>query len=49
MEQKDYLLREIEKISVLLRYLLGKVIPSHESETIFTTKKLNFIIHPFQG
>jgi len=41
MEQKDYILREIEKISVLLRYLLGKVIPSNESEKVFTTEELN--------
>lgn len=27
MEQKDYILREIEKIGVMLRYLLGKMIP----------------------
>ncbi|MQY78441.1 MAG: hypothetical protein GH151_04480 [Bacteroidetes bacterium] len=27
MEQKDYILREIEKISILLRYLLGKILP----------------------
>jgi len=41
MEQKDYILREIEKISVLLRYLLGKIVPSDKSETIFTKEQLN--------
>lgn len=41
MEQKDYILREIEKINVLLRYLLGKVISSDESETTFNIEKLN--------
>ncbi len=28
MQQKDFILREIEKISTLLRYLIGKLIPS---------------------
>ena len=27
MEQRDYILREIEKIGVMLKYLLGKMIP----------------------
>lgn len=29
MQQKDFILREIEKISTLLRYLIGKLIPSN--------------------
>ena len=28
MQQKDFILREIEKIGTLLRYLIGKLIPS---------------------
>ena len=28
MEKKDYILREIEKISILLQYLIGKFMPA---------------------
>jgi hypothetical protein len=38
MEQKDYILREIQKISILLRYLLGKILPVKSFEEI---KKIN--------
>ena len=36
MEQKDYLMREIEKISTILRYIVGKMLPSKnaKAETI---------------
>ncbi len=33
MEQKDYILREIEKISRMLNYLLGKLMPMGSSTT----------------
>ena len=32
MQQKDFLLREIEKIGTLLKYLMGKIIPSSSVE-----------------
>jgi hypothetical protein len=32
MQQKDFLLREIEKIGTLLRYLISKLIPSSSVE-----------------
>ena len=32
MQQRDFILREIEKISTLLRYLIGKLIPSSSVE-----------------
>ena len=32
MEQKDFLLREIEKIGTLIKYLIGKIIPSSSVE-----------------
>ena len=32
MQQKDFLLREIEKIGTLLRYLIAKLIPSSSVE-----------------
>ena len=32
MEQKDYILREVEKIGVMLQYLLGKMMPAKSVE-----------------
>lgn len=40
MEQKDFILREIEKISVLLQYLIGKFIPSKTIQEQQTTEEL---------
>ena len=40
MEQKDFILREIEKISTLLRYLIGKLIPSNSVENSEETIEL---------
>ncbi len=40
MQQKDFILREIEKISVMLQYLIGKVIPSKTIQEHQTTEKL---------
>ncbi len=42
MEQKDYILREIEKIGVMLRYLLGKMMPAKSvEETNNITEEIN--------
>jgi len=40
MERKDFILREIEKISVLLQYLIGKFVPSKSIEELQQTEKL---------
>ncbi|MCK5170996.1 MAG: hypothetical protein KAQ75_14050, partial [Bacteroidales bacterium] len=40
MQQKDFLLREIEKIGTLLRYLIGKIIPSSSVENSEETIEL---------
>jgi len=40
MERKDFILREIEKISVLLLYLIGKFVPSKSIEELQQTEKL---------
>ncbi|MCK5170276.1 MAG: hypothetical protein KAQ75_10385 [Bacteroidales bacterium] len=40
MEQKDFILREIEKISVLLQYLIGKFIPAKTIQEQQTTEEL---------
>ena len=40
MEQKDYILREIEKISTLLMYLIGKFIPAKSIEEQQLTEEL---------
>ena len=40
MQQKDFILREIEKISTLLRYLIGKLIPSNSVENYEETIEL---------
>lgn len=40
MQQKDFILREIEKISTLLRYLIGKLIPSSSVENSKETIEL---------
>jgi hypothetical protein len=40
MEQKDFILREIEKISVMLQYLIGKFIPSKTIQEQQTTEEL---------
>ena len=40
MEQKDFILREIEKISVILLYLIGKFVPSKSIEEQQQTEKL---------
>ena len=40
MQQKDFLLREIEKIGTLLRYLMGKLIPSSSIENTEETIQL---------
>ncbi len=40
MEQKDFILREIEKINVLLLYLIGKFVPSKSVEQQQQTEKL---------
>ena len=40
MEQKDFILREIEKISTLLRYLIGKLVPSSSVENSEETIEL---------
>ncbi len=40
MQQKDFILREIEKISTLLRYLIGKLIPSSLVENYEETIEL---------
>jgi methionyl-tRNA synthetase len=41
MEQKDYILREIEKIGVVLRYLIGKMIPSKSVKKKDISEKIN--------
>ncbi|MBU8893821.1 MAG: hypothetical protein KOO66_13660 [Bacteroidales bacterium] len=40
MERKDYILREIEKISTLLLYLTGKFVPSKSIEENQLTEEL---------
>lgn len=40
MERRDYILREIEKITILIKYLLGKYKPSRSKEEYQTTEKL---------
>ena len=40
MEQKDFILREIEKIGTLLRYLIGKLVPSSSVENSEETIEL---------
>ncbi len=40
MEKKDFILREIEKISILLLYLIGKFVPSKSIEEQQLTEKL---------
>jgi hypothetical protein len=40
MEQKDFILREIEKISVMLQYLIGKFLPSKTIHDQQTTENL---------
>lgn len=40
MQQKDFILREIEKISTLLIYLIGKLIPSSSVENSKETIEL---------
>ncbi|HAF27732.1 MAG TPA: hypothetical protein DCG75_01670 [Bacteroidales bacterium] len=40
MYQKDFILREIEKISIMLQYLIGKVIPSKTIQEQQTTEEL---------
>ncbi len=40
MERRDYILREIEKITILIQYLLGKYKPSRSKEEYQTTEKL---------
>ena len=40
MEQKDFILREIEKISIMLQYLIGKFIPSKTIQEQQTTEEL---------
>jgi hypothetical protein len=40
MEKKDFILREIEKISILLLYLIGKFVPSKSLEEQQLTEKL---------
>jgi hypothetical protein len=40
MERKDFILREIEKISILLLYLIGKFVPSKSIEKQQQTEKL---------
>lgn len=40
MEQKDFILREIEKISVMLQYLIGKFVPAKTIQEQQTTEEL---------
>ena len=40
MEQKDFILREIEKISIMLQYLIGKFVPSKTIQEQQTTEEL---------
>ncbi len=40
MEQKDFILREIEKISTLLMYLIGKFVPAKSIEEQQLTEEL---------
>jgi len=40
MERKDFILREIEKISILLLYLIGKFMPSKSIEEQQQTEQL---------
>lgn len=40
MEQKDFILREIEKISAIMLYLLGKFVPAKSIEEQQQTEKL---------
>ena len=40
MEQKDFILREIEKINVMLQYLIGKFVPAKTIQDQQTTEEL---------
>lgn len=40
MQQKDFILREIEKISVMLQYLIGKFVPAKTIQEQQTTEEL---------
>ena len=39
MGQEDYLLREIEKIAIMLRFILSKLIGNNENPVIKKEKK----------
>lgn len=41
MEQKDYILREVEKIGVMLQYMLGKFRPGKSIQQLDLTEELN--------
>lgn len=41
MEQKDYLLREIEKIGLIIRYIWQKLFGGNENTSLTVEKKMN--------